>query len=58
MHSPISDGIVLLVTGELFSRNQMETGYQNVGFYLDLAILSRVFAILLMYKHFSYKKDV
>ena len=51
-HTPILNGIVFLVTGKFFSRNQMETRQENVNSF------SLVFAKLLMYEHCSYKKDV
>ena len=31
-HTPILNGIVFLVTGEFFLRNQMETKQENVDF--------------------------
>ena len=37
--TPILNGIVFLVTGKFFSRNQMKTRQKNVNFYLGLANL-------------------
>ena len=46
------------VTGKFFLRNQMKTTQENVDFQFGLTNLRYIFAKLLMYEHYSYKKDV
>ena len=58
MYTRTLNGIVFLVTGKFFPKNRMKTRQENVDFKLGLANLRCVFAKLLMYEHYSYKKDV
>ena len=58
-HTPILNGIVFLVTGKFFSRNQVETRQQDVHLQLaSLVNLRCVFTKLLMYEHYPYNKMV